>query len=495
MAKRSVASMLEPGDYESQLASIERQRKIADAMTGNALNSSVRQGSMVSGHYIPPAWGDAVADVLGAYLGKKKSKELDEQTEDAKAQYQTGLGDAVKDYLRTKEGYSQSTPLTEVTADGSVGAPVQEQVAGDPTAAIVNAMTSQYKPLQALGQAEMSQMGKQRLSQKDILGLAGENKYDPNSVREAALTGDITKLRPAMKEHVVNGQLVRNGDNGPAVTFDGRDKFADPGQVAVGPDGRPIIGQKNLATNEAKFAAGGTTVNVDTGKKGADAFATTANEAAAKRLVESSEAAKKAQQSYEIFSNAKAMLPQSGSGTGAELVLGAKKLAQALGAPIDDSITSTEQVSAALGQAVLDNSKLLGSGNGFTDKDREFLQNIVLGKITLDAQTLRRAVDLGLAGSINTLRGHDYALSKARNIQGADPAVLEQFAVPVPHFSFDGKDFDYDPQSRRVTVKSGASGSRVPPAAKPAPTPSNSGLTPAEEKRLQELRAQFKGKF
>jgi hypothetical protein len=323
MAKMNPASMLVPGDFEVQQAAIERKRAIAEALTKRSLSAD-RQGQMVSGHYIAPNWTEGVNDILSAYVGAKKSKELDEQSSELKDQYQSGLKAAVTDYMRTRDGYSRSTPLTEVTPDGSQGAPVTEQVAGDPRAAIVEAMTSQYKPLQALGQAEMSQLGKSTLTQKDILGLAGESKYDPDSVRQAALTGDINQLRPARKDHVINGQLVQGGAGAPVVRGDFRDKFAEPSIVGVN-EGKPVFGQKNMATGEAKFAPLGTTVNVDTGKKGADAFATTINESAAKKLVEGADAAKKALHSYEVYSNAKEMLKQSGSGTGAELILGDRK--------------------------------------------------------------------------------------------------------------------------------------------------------------------------
>jgi hypothetical protein len=81
-----------------------------------------------------------------------------------------------------------------------------DPVKPDPRAAVVQAMTSQFPELRAVGAAGMQGLNKNVLTPKDILAVSGA---DLPSRIAAATTGDPTKLQPeAKKPLVVNGQIV-----------------------------------------------------------------------------------------------------------------------------------------------------------------------------------------------------------------------------------------------------------------------------------------------
>lgn len=488
----SPESMMAPGDFDTQSASIARRRKVMDALLAK---NKVGDGKMVNGYYVAPHWTEAVAELGTAYLARKKGKELDAEEADLNSRERAGLGDAVQQYLEKKNGYEKSVETQGPTQDGASLPDHMETQAADPKTAMIEAMTSRYKPLQDVGREDMAAMSKGKapaLTMKDMLGLGD---YSPESRRAAALAGDPSMLEAAKgKAHVINGKLVRETGDGATEIGNYEDKFGTVGQIGTDPTtGKPILGQLEVGSGKASYVpGGGAVVNVDTGKKAAEAFGTAGADLVMKNLGEGATAAKKAQQSYEIFKNAHTLMGDVKGGTGADLILSAKKIAQQLGVPIDQSVTSTEQVGAALGQAVLDNSKALGTGNGFTDKDRDFLEKIVMGKLTLDAQSLKRAVNLGITSNLNAMRDHQKKLEKAVAIRGADPAILQQLEVEIPGFNLDEREFNFDPKTGRFGVNGTAPNVSNPAITKPAPVGST-GLPPAEDAELLRLRAKYKG--
>lgn len=482
-------SMMAPGDFDVQSAAIARKRKLIEAML---TKTKLGEGKMVGGQYIAPHWTEAIAELGSAYMAKKRNADLDKEEAGLHASERAGLGEAVQQYLKTKNGYDEQVATPGPTLDGSALPDHTESTKADPRTAMIEAMTSRYKPMHEIGKLDMTAMTKadSSLTAKDLLSL---NDYTPESRRAAVATKDPSLLVPvAGKAHVINGRLVRETEDGSEEIGNFADKFGNVGQIGTDPTtSRPILGQLEKTSNKASFVpAGGATVNVDTGKKAADAFGTAGADLVMKNLGEGATAAKKAQQSFEIFKNARSLINDVPGGTGADFILSAKKLAQQLGVKMDNSITSTEQVGAALGQAVLDNSKALGTGNGFTDKDRDFLEKIVMGKLSLDPQSLKRAVNLGMTSNLNAMRDHERKLKKAAAIRGADPAILDQLAVEVPGFSLDGGEFNYDEKTGRFGVNSTTP--NVPNPSLPIPGAQQTpGLAPDEHAELLRLRTKY----
>lgn len=482
------SSMMVPGDFNTEQATIDRRRAIAQALMQQGMASNA-QGQMISGHYIPPSIGDQLTPFLNAVTAGKMNKDLDAQSADLAQRYQAGLGDAVQKYLDTKQGTTWQVAQQGPTMDDEPLPDRTEVVAADPRRAIVEAMTSQYKPLQTLGNAELSNLGKTALTQKDILSLSG---FSPESKVSAAMNLDASKLAGERKSHVINDRLVQELPSGASqVSGDYRSTFGKVEPVGFDEDGKPIYGQADKDTNKVTFAPQGTKVNIDTNKKGADAFSVEANKAAVQNLQDSRAAALKGQSGFEVMSNAATQMNNIKGGTGAEYILQAKKLAAQLGAPVDPSITSQEQVTAGLAQALLDNAKTLGSGSGFSDQDRKFLQEVTLGRASLDPATLKRAVNIGLATSINAIHNHNDAVDRAGALEGASPELLQQFKVAEPDYSLNAKDFNYDPKTRRFTVLTSQGSVPSPNRGQTSTTAPQSALSPAEQKELAQLRAHF----
>lgn len=101
--------------------------------------------------------------------------------------------------------------------------------------------------------------------------------------------------------------------------------------------------------------------------------------------------AERANQTLRLLGNGKAI-----TGFGADFRLGFSKAMKLAGLSDGESAADTETLAADLANNTLDFVKAsgLGSGNGFTDKDREFLEKAKGGNIKLEAETLRRLATL-----------------------------------------------------------------------------------------------------
>ena len=92
------------------------------------------------------------------------------------------------------------------------------------------------------------------------------------------------------------------------------------------------------------------------------------------------------------------------TGTGAEFKLQLAKALKVVANTENEAIANTESLISSLAGQTLGNIKSsgLGSGQGFTDKDREFLQAASAGTITLDSKTLQRLSDLSYRSAVAT---------------------------------------------------------------------------------------------
>jgi hypothetical protein len=84
------------------------------------------------------------------------------------------------------------------------------------------------------------------------------------------------------------------------------------------------------------------------------------------------------------------------TGSAADIKLNLARVLNVAGADNDSKIANTEMLVSGLAKNTLGAVKAsgLGSGQGFTDKDLEFLQNAEGGRITLNAQTIRQLAEL-----------------------------------------------------------------------------------------------------
>jgi hypothetical protein len=162
------------------------------------------------------------------------------------------------------------------------------------------------------------------------------------------------------------------------------------------PAGDPTRKLYDDAIKKATTQSPGTNVNVSlsTEKKYGEKFAGNI----ADSDVKLKDAAEQAPQLADT-SNRISQLLKSGqvfTGTGANIKLQLAKALKVAGGTENEAIANTETLISSLASQTLANIKSsgLGSGQGFTDKDRDFLQAATAGNITLDNKTLQRLADL-----------------------------------------------------------------------------------------------------
>lgn len=220
--------------------------------------------------------------------------------------------------------------------------------------------------------------------------------------------------------------------------------------------------QKNAATGQLRAVGSAppvTNVNVSADK----GYATTLAEGLAKQDLAAIDAAKSAPMRLQTARAVKAALDKGNliTGAGAEPRVALEKALSQAGLVGNERVANTEQLASLLANQTLDSIKTsgLGSGQGFTDKDRIFLQDASAGRITLEPQTIRRIAVLNEMAAAHHISNGNKVLSKIRKTKG-----FENFTID-----------DVQP---------------MPPAAPSQPAQSG-GLTPSEQEELARLRAQF----
>lgn len=138
-------------------------------------------------------------------------------------------------------------------------------------------------------------------------------------------------------------------------------------------------------------------VNLSTEKKFGEAFATQV----AQEDVKLRESALAAPGQLDTIQQTRSLLEQGKVFTGrfANEKLALAAAGQALGvtgADTNEIVANTERLFANRAKATLDNVRNsgLGAGQGFTDRDREFLEKAVLGNISFTAESLKRQLEI-----------------------------------------------------------------------------------------------------
>lgn len=460
-------------DFDVQGAAIARRRAVAEAMLKKA-QQGMGEGQMISGRYIAPHWSEGLSQLYGAYKGTKDLKSADEDQTKLGQDYNSGLGEAIRKHFQTQEG----TPAAEIpnsaveqsgpmpTAEGQ-GLPMplgnnqmSEAVAPDRRKAMVEAMTSQFKPMQELGKAEFAQSGKQTMTPKDYL-MAGDSfsSTSKSAAAQAASNGHpnpASFLLPASKVTAVGGKAVSHNDSGTSsLSGDFSDQFDAPVKIP-GPNGELLV-QKNKSTGQYHSLANGQVINV--GGKVDNELAVDFGKKAISRLETSYADSKNANSAFDRLSAIKTMLPDLHSGAGANFVQAINKGAQMLGIPNDGSAATQEMVKAGLAKEVAGVIKQFGPG--ITNEERKYTEVMEGANPMLEPDAIERAVNLGLARSLNTVTAHKQDLAKISKLQGITPEMISSLDIAHPKFDLNSAkdEFDWDlrPEGTgMLSVKSGA---------------------------------------
>jgi len=319
-----------------EIVGLERQRKLADLLTSQAFQSP--QGQMISGQYVKPATTQQLQPLLSALLATGMNKNLDEK--------QTQLAAALKGEKTTKIQKFAELQKT------------------DPSSALSFALDS--------GVPELADFAKERLKGHTLAPGAVHVSTDlgGNQIRQEG----NPDLPETLKYAISVGQLPPN----PATWT--------PQQAGLA---KQII--------ESKSRAGAANVNVSTEKSYGQHLA----EGFSKKDVALSDAAESGVNSIRNIQNQKQIL-NSGkffSGPTANVQQALASYGNALGVGGKDSnelAANTQSLISGGAKITLDNIKSsgLGAGQGFTDKDLQFLQDAQSYKVIWNKESIDRVLTL-----------------------------------------------------------------------------------------------------
>ena len=460
-----------PFNFQAELSALQSKQKLAEAMRSAAMSGQLRTGGGLGGL--------VTALMRPGQIDRMERENLDAQAA-LQGRYKAELGNELQNYLTTRQGQAgrgenMYSPQEVAAAGGDAGVPQLAErpavpaIPADPRKAAVGAFASQFPQLQELGKSDLAGMGKNALTPKDVMGFSG---MDPKTKILAAQlvsagipeTQVLGMLRPELKEHVVNGQILRATDAGGYGTVaDARDQYGNVGPVAQGPHG-PIYGQANRGTGEVKFAPAGTNVNVNTAQRAGERFAGAIAENRAGELKESYKNAQSAVKSLSALDDASQQLNagiKSGSLASLDLALG--KLGETFGVQRDATNANTEVYAAAIANQVAQYIRNLGTGTAVSDNDLKFALRAVGGDPATSAAALREILGMAKTAATNVLFEHQRIYDAQKGATGVLPQDLETFHVPfsVSAGTEAAPEMRYNPLSQRM-------GYVKPPAAKPA---------------------------
>jgi len=103
----------------------------------------------------------------------------------------------------------------------------------------------------------------------------------------------------------------------------------------------------------------------------------------------------------------------------------------------EDAVVATQTFMINRAKQVLPLIKALGSGTAISDKDREFIEKIVAGDISLSLDTIKRVIEIENEYAVKAISKSNSALDRLSNIKGADidPNVVEGLYITAPTFT------------------------------------------------------------
>lgn len=271
--------------------------------------------------------------------------------------------------------------------------------------------------------------------------------YTPDSLRQAAATGDYSQLVPVRKLDVVNNQAVNLYNTKPGTVFD----TFDPNQPFNLQGGRLTPNQpfQQFQLNKSRAGASVNNISVNTDKS----YFGNVAEGLAKNDVALIDAGRSAPDRIASSQRVKQILAANPiTGTGAEARLSLTKALSTAGLIDGKTVADTETLASMLASQTLDAIKTsgLGAGQGFTDKDRQFLERAKSGNIEMSAATLGRLADLNEHAARTSIRRANSVIQKLRTSPEAgrmgqqldaieEPAAPTAPAAPARQQVFDAK--------------------------------------------------------
>lgn len=433
-----LASLTDPSAAVDQ-SQLDRQALMAAALrklSMSPMDTNRQIGGM--GYAISPL--EVVAKGLQGYQASQLESNSDEQRKSL-AEKQA------KAYAQALRGVFGDAPDTSMVPAPNGGRP--EGVSADamaaggfpqPTQQPVAPPVDEDKARRRQAAMSAMLMGNTDLANKII---AGELEQTPKMKEMKAMGID-----PRAMGQAELGKLTREGrmavnPNETVLDAQGKPMFTAPAApspqvqelfqtlTAAGIDPKSPAGQQIFQAFAQKQATHqpATSVNVNTEK----GYAGHVAQGVATQELAIVDAARLAPDRIQNAQNIKTFLDKNPiTGTAAEWRLKFQKAASTAGLIDGKQVATTENLASALASSTLEAIKTsgLGSGQGFTDKDRQFLERAKSGNLETNAQTLRDLADLNeRAGRATLARGNDVIKKWQVN---PNLAPLSPTAIPAP---------------------------------------------------------------
>ena len=330
-----------------EMQDITRQRDLAKLLLQRGMADNL-QGQMVSGRYVGASPLQGIANMYSAYKGKQLSEESDRKQQELANMLRQQTMQDLQAYGQAVKG----TPEQTVYGAGMEG----------PTMDVTPAVAPDYN--------------------KGLSILMGSRSPQSQALAQALLADQLkTQVLPE------GGTIVRGGLGGAGETItSGPKKTTEQKEYDFAKEQGYKGSFMDYQTDLKR--AGANNLVVNTGQSYTSAF----GKGIAEQDLNKFTAAQGAPKQIESAQQTLNLLDKGAiTGLGANYKLNLARALNVVGANNDEVIKNTEQLVANRGQAVLNNIKTsgLGAGQGFTDKDRQFLENVVGGTISLNDKTLR----------------------------------------------------------------------------------------------------------
>lgn len=399
---RTVPTFRAPSAYEEEMMRAQRQQQLAEMLRQQAFTPD-EEPYTFQGFRATPSPANAIARVLSAYTSKK----LGEKAEEAEGKARQADLEAFET-LRRDLG-----PQTRTVAPDMFGDPME--MGSKYTPPVTETVMPTYQQREEIlsralaGGTPMAQRYAQlMLSRQPQVGIDAIMEASPESRLKYQETGDPFVLAKPPK-----------APNLPSSYEEYLIASKDPNYS------RFITENKG---NKTIVLPGERTTNVL-----ADEFA----KGIAAQDLETIKAGEAALGQIEVANNVRDLLRQNPiTGTGADARLALEKALASAGFIAGDRASVTENLSANLAKATLSLVKTsgLGSGQGFTDTDRAFLEKAAAGKIEMTNANLRYLADLNDKAAranitrSNAVRARYRELPNFRGMPGMLPNIV---APPV----------------------------------------------------------------
>lgn len=399
---RTVPTFRAPTAYEEEMMRAQRQQQLAEMLRQQAFTPD-EEPYTFQGFRATPSPANAIARVLSAYTSKK----LGEKAEEAEGKARQADLEAFET-LRRDLG-----PQTRTVAPDMFGDPME--MGSKYTPPVTETVMPTYQQREetlsralASGTPMAQRYAQLMLSRQPQVGIDAIMEASPESRQKYQETGDPFVLAKPPK-----------APNLPSSYEEYLIASKDPNYS------RFITENKG---NKTIVLPGERTTNVL-----ADEFA----KGIAAQDLETIKAGEAALGQIEVANNVRDLLRQSPiTGTGADARLALEKALASAGFIAGDRASVTENLSANLAKATLSLVKTsgLGSGQGFTDTDRAFLEKAAAGKIEMTNANLRYLADLNDKAAranitrSNAVRARYRELPNFRGMPGMLPNIV---APPV----------------------------------------------------------------